>query len=192
MPGKTPFTHIIVVSPFTSSAVIRLSPEIPTFLVYSIGFTIALRIAAPTQCIVETHSTSLTDLRLLNPWEELLELALERTKDLDIEESCGGMSDHEHGHVPYVFLLIKYLEDWKASHDGKYPSDYKEKNEFKSAIMDKMRTNVPGGSEENYEEAVAVVLKHVRETELSPDTRAVLEDPRCKNPEMDVCLPMLY
>jgi amyloid beta precursor protein binding protein 1 len=174
-----------VVSPFKTEDVLRLSPEIPTFLVHSIGFTSMLRISAPTRCVVDTHPDTLIDLRLLNPWEELLTAAAAYTKDLDVAESDGGMDDHKHGHVPYLLLLLKYLEDWKASHGGKPPSTYSEKNEFKEIIRNKMRTNVPGGSEENYEEAMAAVLKNVRPAEIASTTKAVLEDPRCINPTAD-------
>jgi len=58
-----------------------------------------------------THPDSLVDLRLLNPWPELSALAAEKTRNLDLPEPEGGMSDHEHGHVPYLLLLLGYLED---------------------------------------------------------------------------------
>ena len=119
---------------------------------HSIGFTSILRISAPTRCIVETHPDSLIDLRLLDPWEELSALVTERTANLDLPESEGGMDDHAHGHVPFALLILKYLSDWKAAHDGKHPASYKEKNELKDLIRNHMRTNV-GGSEENYDEA---------------------------------------
>jgi len=185
-PKSTPFTHIVIVSPFLTSDILKLSPEIPTFLVYSVGFTCSLRIAAPTCCIVDTHPDTLIDLRLLNPWEELSALVADLSVGLDTAESDGGMSNHKHGHVPYVVLLLKYLEEWRAMHGGTNPLSYKEKNDFKTMILDRMRTNVPGGSEENYEEAAAAVLKNVRKAELSLDTRKVLEDPRCINPTRDV------
>ncbi|KAA8908849.1 hypothetical protein FN846DRAFT_777021 [Sphaerosporella brunnea] len=181
-PGWTPFTHIIVVSPFNTDDVLKLSPEIPTFLVHSIGSTAMLRISASTRCVVDTHPDTLIDLRLLNPWEELSAMVAEKTKDLGIAEKDGGMSDHEHGHVPYVLLLLKFLEDWKAAHGGNPPSTYAEKNAFKDMIRNSMRMDVPGGSEENYEEAIAAVLKNIRAAEISSHTKAVLEDPRCINP----------
>lgn len=143
---------------------------------------------APTRCIVETHPDSLADLRLFNPWEELTALAVEKTKGLDKRASEGGMDNYEHGHVPYVLLLLKYLDDWKAEHNGQYPSNYKEKNEFKAMLLDKMRTDVPGGSEENYEEAAAAIMKNLKQADISSDAKEVLEDPRCINPTADVCI----
>lgn len=97
------------------------------------------------------------------------------------------MSDHEHGHVPYLILLLKYLEDWKQSHGGGYPKSYKEMGEFKALIQDHMRTHVPGGSEENYEEAISAVFKNVRGAEVSNETKEVLNDEKCTNLTPEVC-----
>ncbi|KAI5816844.1 hypothetical protein BZA77DRAFT_353409 [Pyronema omphalodes] len=69
-PSTSPFTHIIIVSPFSTPDILQLSPEIPTFL-------------------VQTHPDSLTDLRLFNPWEELTALAVEKTKGVDKPASEG-------------------------------------------------------------------------------------------------------
>lgn len=117
-------------------------------------------------------------------------MAAERTKNLEVqqkENSGDGMSDHEHGHVPYLILLLKYLDDWKQTHGGSYPTTYKEKGEFKALIQDNMRTHVPGGSEENYEEAIAAVLKNVREAEVSTETKEVLDDNKCSDLTPEVC-----
>lgn len=135
------------------------------------------------------------DLRLLNAWPELIEFMEEKTKGLDVPESEGGMNDHQHGHVPYVLLLLKYLNDWKASHHGEYPSSYSDKKAFGSFVQGHMRTNVPGGSEENYEEAIGAVLKNIRKAELSTEARTVLlEDPRSEPTNLTdrVRLPALY
>lgn len=180
----------MLISPFPTPLLLQLPPEIPTFLVNSLGFTTSLRISAPTHTVVETHPDSLVDLRLLNPWAELLAMAAAKTTNLEIQQAeggDGGMSDHEHGHVPYLILLLKYLEDWKKGHGGSYPTTYKEKGEFKALIQNSMRTHVPGGSEENYEEAIAAVLKNVREAEVSSETNEVLNDDKCTNLTPEVC-----
>lgn len=98
------------------------------------------------------------------------------------------MSDHEHGHVPYLLLLLKYLEDWKQSHEGRVPESYSEKGEFKALVMNGMRVNVPGGSEENYEEAIAAVLKNLRQAEVSSGTREVFGDPKSEDLTPEVCI----
>ncbi|RPA93610.1 hypothetical protein L873DRAFT_1704432 [Choiromyces venosus 120613-1] len=180
-PRTTEFTHLLVMSPVPTPILLQLPTGIPTFFVNSLGFVTTLRIYSPTHTIIETHPDSLVDLRLFNPWPELSALVLEKTRNLDVPESEGGMSDHQHGHVPYVLLLLKYLEDWKQLHDGHLPGTYSEKTQFKSMVMDKMRTNVPGASEENYEEAIGAVMKNLRNAEISSETKEVLDNPKCLN-----------
>ena len=59
-----------------------------------------------TYCaVVETHPEDVVDLRLDCPWPELARLA----SSINFSE----MDDFEHGHVPYVLLLLKLLEQWK-------------------------------------------------------------------------------
>jgi amyloid beta precursor protein binding protein 1 len=57
--------------------------------------------------VVETHPEDVVDLRLDNPWPELAQLA----NSLEFEE----MDDFEHGHVPYILILLKLLETWKRT-----------------------------------------------------------------------------
>ena len=45
-----------------------------------------------------------------------------------------NMTKNEYLHVPYVVILYKYLQTWKAKHDGQPPKNYKEKQEFKKLI----------------------------------------------------------
>jgi amyloid beta precursor protein binding protein 1 len=73
------------------------------------------------------------------------------------------LDDHEHGHIPYLLLLLHYLEEWKNTHDGKAPATYKEKNGFKELIEAGMRRHNPEGGEENFEQALGAVLKNMNE-----------------------------
>ena len=130
--------------------------DIPVFYVHSIGFYSHFSIQLPRLFpIVDTHPdpTSTQDLRLLRPWPELLEHMKTATNGLD------EMSDHDHGHVPYVLLLLHYLEKWKEAHEGRVPETYKEKTEFRDTVRAGARTNNSEGGEENFDEAVAAVLK---------------------------------
>jgi amyloid beta precursor protein binding protein 1 len=54
---------------------------------------------------VETHPEDVVDLRLTAPWPELVHLA----NSLNLAE----MDDFEHGHVPYILILLKVLNQWK-------------------------------------------------------------------------------
>ena len=44
------------------------------------------------------------------------------------------MSKNEYMHVPYAVILYKYLQQWKATHEGKPPKNYDEKRDFKTLI----------------------------------------------------------
>lgn len=57
--------------------------------------------------VVETHPEDMVDLRLDCPWPELAKLA----SSLDLSE----MDDFEHGHVPYILILLKFLEQWNTT-----------------------------------------------------------------------------
>jgi len=57
--------------------------------------------------VVETHPEDVVDLRLDVPWPELARLG----ETLNLEE----MDDFEHGHVPYILILLKFLQEWKKT-----------------------------------------------------------------------------
>lgn len=101
--------------------------------------------------------------------------AQEKTKDLE------KLEDEEHGHVPYVLILLHYLEEWKASHDGKGPQNYKEKTEFREMVRSATRTSNPEGGEENFEEAVGAVLKSLNAAAPSSAVKEVFAAPECQN-----------
>jgi len=53
-------------------------------------------------------------------------------------------------HIPYPIILIKELESWKASHDGKLPQSDADKDGFRAQIKSRKR---PHHENENFEEA---------------------------------------
>lgn len=159
------------------------SHSIPLFYIHSNGFYSQFSVQLPEEFpIVDTHPdpASTQDLRLLTPWPELY--AFVRAKVNNLEK----LSDHDHGHVPYLVLLLHYLELWKASHDGKYPESYAQKSEFRSLVRNGARTNNSEGGEENFDEAVGAVLKSLNPPSMSSGLREVFEAPSCKNPTVDV------
>lgn len=56
--------------------------------------------------VIETHPESLTDLRLDCPFPALHDFAA--SFDLDSLDSL------DHGHVPFVVVLLKYLDQWRT------------------------------------------------------------------------------
>lgn len=150
---------------------------IPVLYTHSVGFYSTFSLQLPAEFpIVETHPDPETtqDLRLVNPWPELAEAGAQ-ISNLD------SMDDHQHGHVPYVLLLLHYLEKWKAMHNGSTPSNYKEKTEFREMVRASARMNNAEGGEENYDEAAAAVLKSLNPFGLRSTLREVFEMDECKN-----------
>ena len=137
-------------------------------------FSVHLPFAFP---IVDTHPDPVTtaDLRLLTSWPALSQFAEQKTKGLE------EMAHHDHGHVPYVLLLLYYLEEWKKTHNGQVPQTYKEKTTFREMVTKGARTDSPEGVEENYDEAVAAVLKSLNPASASSAVRGVFEAGECKS-----------
>lgn len=155
---------------------------IPLFYIHCIGFYSHFSVQLPAQFpIVDTHPdpASTQDLRLLQPWPELQ--AFQRAKTANLE----SLSDHDHGHIPYLLLLLHYLEVWKSSHDGKPPANYSEKKDFKALVENGARKNNAEGGEENYDEAAAAVLKSLNPPSISSGLREVFGSPLCKDLKSD-------
>lgn len=125
----------------------------------------------PAFPIVDTHPdpASITDLRLLKPWPALTQFAQEKTSGL------SSLSAHDLGHIPYVLLLLHYLEQWTANHNGEAPISYKDKTAFREMV----RSAGPP-EEENYHEAVAAVLKSLNPPTPPSSVLAVLNAPEAQ------------
>lgn len=145
----------------------------PLVAVHSAGLYSYFRMSLPgTFPIVDTHpeESATTDLRLLSPWPELQAFARDLANDLDT------MDNHEHGHIPYVVIILHFLEKWKETH-GEYPTKYSEKTEFRKMVAAGARTDNPEGGEENFDEAVAAVVKTVVSSSLPSGLREVFNYP---------------
>ena len=182
-----PYTLILVAAPIDPAllAIIRKHAEslqVPIFYIHSIGyyshFSIQLPPAFP---IVETHPdpTATTDLRILKPWPELEEFAKEKTQGMD------KMNAHDKGHIPYICLLLHYLDEWRQKHDGKAPETYKEKQEFRDSYV---RKGSP--DEENFDEACAAVLKSLSPPTPTSTVREILTAPEAL--ELSSALPPFW
>ena len=150
---------------------------------HSVGFYSQFSLQLPAHFpIVDTHPdpVSTQDLRLLNPWMELVDFAKVKTADLN------NLSDHEHGHIPYLLLLLHYLEEWKSTHDRKPPGNYKEKTAFKDTVRKGMRTENAEGGEENFEEAIGAIIKSLNPASISSGLREVFETEECTDLKSDV------
>lgn len=105
----------------------------------------------------------------MKPWPELERFARNMT------DGMGKMNDHEKAHVPYICLLLHFIDQWKAQNDGRLPESYKDK----TAVRDAVRSI--GGGEENYEEAERAVLKSLNIPTPSSGVRDILAAPETNN-----------
>jgi amyloid beta precursor protein binding protein 1 len=177
----SPYTLIIATAPVRPELLAKLSfhagaTQVPLFYVHCVGFYSHFSLhLPPAYPIVDTHpdAESTQDLRLLRPWPELIQFAQEKTANM------ANMAPEDHGHVPYLALLLHFLEEWKAQHDGKVPESYKEKTQFRSIVSQAARTDTPEGGEENFDEAVAAVLKSLNPPQPSSAVKEIFTSPEC-------------
>ncbi|RYO45460.1 NEDD8-activating enzyme E1 regulatory subunit [Alternaria arborescens] len=176
-----PYTLILATAPIRPEILAKLSDHasaalIPLFYVHSVGFYAHFSVHLPPAFpIVDTHPSPETtsDLRLLRPWPELVQYAEEKTADLE------NMKPEDHGHVPWIALLLHFLERWKKDHGGEVPQTYKEKTEFRTSVAQAAHTNNPEGGEENFDEAVAAVLKSLNPPQASSSVKEIFTAPEC-------------
>ena len=182
----TPYNLILLCAPVPQEQLSRICDyasysSIPVIYIQSAGFFASLSIQLPAEFpIVDTHPDPETtqDLRLLAPWSEL-DAVVDELRDI------SSLSDHDHGHIPYLLLLLHYLRYWKKTHDDKYPSTFKEKTEFRELVRSGARTQNPEGGEENYDEACAAVLKSIAPPPIGSGCKAMLAMPSCTNLDKD-------
>ena len=176
-----PYNLLLVAAPLRPELLARLSRRalaeaVPLIYMHSVGFYAHFSVQLPpTFPIVDTHPSpeATADLRLLSPWPELARFAAEKTAGLD------AMSDDDHGHVPYIALLLHHLSTWKAAHDDCAPRNYKEKTAFRTQVAQSARRTGAHGSDENFEEAEAAVLKSLNPSEPSSAVKDVFAADEC-------------
>lgn len=146
--------------------------KVPLVSLHSAGFYSYFRIEQPVcMPIVETHpdAEAVADLRVLQPWTELVAFSRQLTEGLEEVDA------HDHGHIPYIALLLHYLEVWKSSHGGAAPTSYADKTAFRKLLASGARMDGPEGGEENFVEAVAAVLKALSLPRLDSSVKDVFD-----------------
>ncbi|KAF8650721.1 hypothetical protein AX16_005094 [Volvariella volvacea WC 439] len=137
----------------------------PLVVVRSAGFIAEFYIQFHEHHIIESHSDTAPSLRIDRPFPALLEHAL----SLDLE----NMDPTDHGHIPYVVILVRALEDWKKSHDGKPPQNSQEKSEFKNYLASLKHKP----DEENFDEALAQAYRVWTQSTVPSDIASLFSDP---------------
>jgi len=159
-------------------------PPIPLVLVRSYGLLGTVRVQIRDRPIIESKPENMVeDLRLASCSEgrgggggcgfsELWDLA----EGIDLD----ALDERDHGHVPFVVILLKALDRWRmdvTSMDGdgdkhRLPKTFAEKNEFKSVIRSMSRDI---NKEVNFIEAMDYAYLAYTKMELSYETQCLLD-----------------
>ena len=126
--------------------------NIPLLIAKCYGFIGYLRIVIHSHEIIESHpDNSHEDLRLDHPFSEL--------KDYSDKLNLDELDDTQHSNVPFLLVLVKYLEKWKCANDGACPLSYQQKIKFKEFLRTGIRMDANGVplQEDNFDEALRSV-----------------------------------
>jgi NEDD8-activating enzyme E1 regulatory subunit len=142
--------------------------DTPLVIARVTGLVATVRLVVREHCVIEARvDNPPDDLRINNPWPELQ--AFTASIDLD------SLNSADHGHVPYVVILIKAVEKWRAAHDGKLPSVDAEKDAFKASIKEMGDIY----EEQNFEEALKAAVRAYMPYEIKDELKEVFQNPRC-------------
>ncbi|KAG6887311.1 hypothetical protein C0992_012895 [Termitomyces sp. T32_za158] len=145
----------------------------PLVVVRSAGFLAEFFIQFHGHTIIESHSETAPSLRIDKAFPALLEYSM----SLDF----ANMDPTDHTHIPYIPILVRALQDWKTTHDGRPPQTYQEKTAFKKTILDmKVKSD-----EENFDEAESQAYRCWTETSVPSDISALFQDPHLSNLSLD-------
>ncbi|KAI0951485.1 hypothetical protein AcW1_008519 [Taiwanofungus camphoratus] len=99
----------------------------PLIVVRSAGFLAEFFIQFHEHCVSQPHTDeTLPSLCIARPFPVLLEWA--RSLDFD------AMDPTDHGHIPFVVILVRAVDNWRRAHDGALPQTSDEKQAFKAAV----------------------------------------------------------
>jgi len=104
--------NLVIASNLNESTVKKLSEylwveNVPFMILRSYGFIGYMRIISNEHKIIQAHPDNvIPDLRLDKPFEELVHYC----NGIDLD----SLKDTEHSHIPYLVILLKYLEIWKS------------------------------------------------------------------------------
>jgi len=121
----------------------RLS--VPLVYVQSYGLLGRVRLQITKHQIIESKPDNAKwDLRISNPFNELLEYSRSVSNRLD------SMDSLEHSHTPYIVLLIIAMDEYKRKNNNNLPITQSDKDQFLSIIKSYRRHN----NEDNFDEAI--------------------------------------
>jgi len=138
--------------------------NIALLCVTSVGFVGKLRSYKAEHCVVETKpDNELGDLRLTDPFPELRKYA----DSINME----SLDQVQHGHVPYVIILIQAIDAFRKASGKQLPTTSDEKKQVKD-IITKMRRR---DEEVNFQEALDNAYKAWMPYSIPDAVKTVLE-----------------
>ena len=157
-------------------AVLLWGRGIPLIIARTYGLLGYIRLVTQSHEVIESHPDNyFEDLRLDVPFN-----ALQNYVDgIDID----ALDNTKHSNLPYVVVLLKYLEKWKSCHEGTIPKNYREKKQFKEMIQSGIRTNEDGVplEEDNFDEAIKSVNSVLVPTKIPSNVQELIDDSCCLN-----------
>lgn len=173
--------HVVIGTALSERTLTTLSEKlwecgIPLITCSSYGFLGYMRIQVSEHTVVESHPDNQNpDLRLDQPFPSLCEYV--------DSIQLSSLELKEHAHIPYVVLLLKFLDKWKAVKGPSLPKSRNEKDQFKEMIRQGLLVDEHGNveSEENFEEAIKAVNSTVQPTCIPLSVKEILDDDACVN-----------
>ncbi|XP_026284162.1 NEDD8-activating enzyme E1 regulatory subunit [Frankliniella occidentalis] len=173
--------HVVIGTALSERTLITLSEKlwecgIPLIVCRSYGFLGYMRIQVAEHTVVESHPDNQNpDLRLDQPFQGLRE----HVDSIQL----SSLELKEHAHIPYVVILLKVLDKWKAEKGLSLPKNRMEKEEFKDIIRQNLLVDEHGNveAEENFEEAIKAVNSCIQPTTIPSSIREILDDDACVN-----------
>lgn len=139
-------------------------------VVRSYGMIGYIRIIAKSHEVVEAKlDQEIEDLRLSNPWPELLKFC--ESQDLD------AMDEKTRSHTPYPVILIRLVREWKMK-NGRLPTSREDKMDFKNMVDTRAGTLLLS---ENFQEASNKYFQACILPEIPSEVQQVFDDPLCNN-----------
>ncbi|KAF9260639.1 hypothetical protein L218DRAFT_962225 [Marasmius fiardii PR-910] len=135
-------------------------------VVNSAGFLAEFSIQFHEHPIIESHTETAPSLRIDKAFPALYDYST----NLDFDK----LDPTDHGHVPYVIILVQLLDKWRKEHNGTVPKTSEEKKAFKASIL-AMKKKI---DEENFDEAEALAYRCWTETTVPHEIAPLFNEPK--------------
>lgn len=158
--------------------------NIPLLYTRSYGQIGLLRWQLLEHCVYHSHSEDAQpDLRLHTPFPEL-----KACVDSPNDDQSG---DIDQGHVPFIYILLRALQQFRFKHDGKLPKTRDEKDEFANIVRKSKPSTCPSDAQ-NYVEALRFAhlrLCHAISTEIPHHVTKILNMASTRLASIDLSKP---